>query len=61
MAQVRFSNGCAQASSLAVCWPVAPTMTLATSRSSPPMATAVWLAFVGIDPDDHRHEHLLLA
>jgi len=50
MAQVRSSNGSAQASSLAVCWSVARTVTLATSRSSPQMATAVWLALWGSTP-----------
>jgi len=50
MAQVRSAKGSAQASSLGVCWHVAWTVTLAISRSSPPIATAVWLALWGSTP-----------
>src|ERR1035437_7658358 len=50
MAQVRSTKGSAQASNFAVCWLVARTVTLATSRSSPQMATAVWLALWGSTP-----------
>src|SRR5271169_1651615 len=50
MAQVRSEKGSAHASNLAVCWQVARTVTFATSRSSPPMATAVWLALWGSTP-----------
>src|SRR5580700_2007307 len=50
MAQVRSSKGSAQARSLVVCWQVARTVTLATSRSSPQIATAVWLCLWGSTP-----------
>ena len=50
MAQVRSAKGSAQANNLGVCWHVARTVTLATSRSSPLIATAVWLALWGSTP-----------
>ena len=49
MAQVRFLKGLAHSTNRSVCCFVARTVTVASSASSQPMATAVWVAAVFLD------------
>jgi hypothetical protein len=50
MAQVRGPSGSAHLSNLSVCWHVARNVMLASSASSPQIATAVWVDLWGSIP-----------